>query len=122
MKAMTLEDLTKDELLRVIRSKLLFGMGPSEIAYIRWASLTKKSERLWKEYEAMPGYSAGKTHVDGLKLLHAKEAKWIELERCWALAQRIYDALVCPSTETSNGDDGEAARQCDGETMRGGDV
>jgi hypothetical protein len=48
LKELTLEDLTKDELIELI-TREVFKIHPRRIADVRWHSMTKKSQELMKQ-------------------------------------------------------------------------
>lgn len=69
-----LEDLTKDELLRLIRNKLFFAPTQRDMLLERWESLVEKSKCLGEE---------------GLKASQARD--WKRAEKLWAEERRAWD-------------------------------
>jgi hypothetical protein len=69
-----LEDLTKDELIRLFRRLMFSGPTQRDMLLERWESLVEKSKRLGEE---------------GLKASQARD--WKRAERLWADEQRAWD-------------------------------
>jgi len=75
-----LEDLTKDELLRVIRKFAWFRASPRDMLFIRWETLSEKMQALLGESikagEAGDWQLADKRYAESEKVSKKAEAVW----------------------------------------------
>ena len=94
MKKLRLEDLTKEELIKIIRRHLVYSLTQNEMRWLRRESLVEKSQRLSQEaIDEMKKYSVSEDWKNVRRYFEAS-AKFDRAMKLWDQA----DALVHTDT------------------------
>ncbi len=81
---LTLEDMTKEELIKVIKQSLAYQPTQKILLWIRWESMCEQSQALMKESLKEQGLYTGKTDM-------VSHSKWMDASKKFDTGMKLGD-------------------------------